>query len=156
MTVLKTVYTGYVRPVLEYGSSAALTTTAKSNQQKVEKVQNQSLRIITGGLKSTPILKMETITGLQSIEERRETKILTQRQKYKAMPNCVLNRRLKDTNKGRLKRNSFCKYSRILESKNEELTGLDSLETVFHYSSVPPYEMHTLPKIVKEIEKYWR
>ncbi|GFS03626.1 hypothetical protein ElyMa_006475700 [Elysia marginata] len=95
---------------------------------------------------------METITGLQSLEERRETKILTQRQKNKAMPNCVLNRRLKDTKKGRLKRNSFCKYSRILESKNEELTGLDSLEAVLHYSSVPPYKMHTLPKIVKEIE----
>ncbi|GFR60787.1 RNA-directed DNA polymerase from mobile element jockey [Elysia marginata] len=151
MKVLKTVYTGYVRPVLEYGSSAR-NTTAKSNQQKVEKVQNQSLRIITEGLKSTPILKMETITGLQSLEERREIKILTQRQKYKAMPNCVLNRKLKDTNKGRLKRNSFCKYYRILESKNKELTGLDSLETVLHYSSVPPYEMHTLPKIVKEIE----
>ncbi|GFR76671.1 reverse transcriptase-like protein [Elysia marginata] len=42
MTVLQTVYTGYVRPVLEYGSSA-WNTTAKSNQQKVEKVQNQSL-----------------------------------------------------------------------------------------------------------------
>ncbi|GFS25220.1 hypothetical protein ElyMa_007021900 [Elysia marginata] len=146
MTVLKTVYTGYVRPVLEYGSSA-WNTTAKSNQQKVEKIQNQSLTIITGGLKSTPILKMETITGLQSLEERRETKILTQCQKYKAMPNCVLNRRLKDTNKGRLKRNSFCKYSRILESKNEQLTGLDSLETVLHYSSVPPYEMHTLQRL---------
>ncbi|GFS18811.1 hypothetical protein ElyMa_005016300 [Elysia marginata] len=68
------------------------------------------------------------------------------------MPNCVLNRRLKDTNKGRLKRNGFCKYSRILESKDEELAGLDSMETVPHYSSVPSYEMHRLPKIVKEIE----
>ncbi|GFS18807.1 RNA-directed DNA polymerase from mobile element jockey-like [Elysia marginata] len=47
MKVLKTVYTGYVRPVLEHGSSA-WNTTAKSNQKKVEKVQNQSLRIITG------------------------------------------------------------------------------------------------------------
>ncbi|GFR72668.1 retrovirus-related Pol polyprotein from type-1 retrotransposable element R1 4 [Elysia marginata] len=106
MTVLKTVYTGYVRTYLEYGSSA-WNTTAKSNQKNVEKVQNQSLRKIIGGLKSTPILKMETIPGLQTLEESRETKILTQRQKYKAMPNCALKRRLKDTNKGRLKRNSF-------------------------------------------------
>ncbi|GFR79583.1 hypothetical protein ElyMa_000559700 [Elysia marginata] len=70
MKVLKTVYTGYVRPILEYGSSAWNTVTAKSNQQKVEKFQNQSLRIITGGSKSTPILKMETITGLQALVSR--------------------------------------------------------------------------------------
>ncbi|GFR83860.1 hypothetical protein ElyMa_002403300 [Elysia marginata] len=59
---------------------------------------------------------METISGLQSLEERRETKTLTKRQKYKAIPNSVLNRRLKDTNKGRLKRNSFYKKYPIKES----------------------------------------
>ncbi|GFR97892.1 hypothetical protein ElyMa_002756600 [Elysia marginata] len=44
------------------------------------------------------------------------------------------------------------KYSRNLESKNEELAGLDTMEAVLHYSSIPPHEMPPLSKIVKEIE----
>ena len=44
--ILKTVYEGSVRPVLEY-SSTAWSTTAKTNQQSLDKIQKQALRIIT-------------------------------------------------------------------------------------------------------------
>ena len=54
MKVLKKTYAGYVRPVIEYGM-ASWATAAKTNFQKIERVQNQSLRIGTGGMKSTPI-----------------------------------------------------------------------------------------------------
>ena len=43
--ILKTVYEGSVRPVLEY-SSTAWSTTAKTNQQSLDNIQNQALRII--------------------------------------------------------------------------------------------------------------
>ena len=52
--ILNTVYEGSVRPVLEY-SSTVWSTTAKTNQQSLDKIQNQALRIITGAMKSTPI-----------------------------------------------------------------------------------------------------
>ena len=58
---------GYVRPVLDYGM-AAWSTTSKNNQMKIKRVQNQATRIITGGMKSTPILALETITGLDDFE----------------------------------------------------------------------------------------
>ena len=51
---LKKMYTGRVRPVLEYGMTA-WSTTSTPNQERVNKVQKQAARIITGAMKSTPI-----------------------------------------------------------------------------------------------------
>ena len=81
MNVLKKTYVGYVRPVMEYGISA-WGTAANTNINKVSKVQNQNLRIITGSLKSTPINDMEAITKLEPMEDRRDKKMLTQYTKF--------------------------------------------------------------------------
>ena len=75
--VLRKVYVGYVRPVLEH-SMAAWSTTSDSNFNKICRVQNQNLRIMTGALKSTPINDLETITGLDSMGDRREVKQVIQ------------------------------------------------------------------------------
>ena len=74
---LKRLYTGRVRPVLEHGITA-WGTTAKSNFDQVSKVQNQPTRIITGAMKSTSIVALETNTGLQSLDDRRDFKLLNQ------------------------------------------------------------------------------
>ena len=68
---LKKVYTGYIHPVIEYGMTAWCTA-AKSHFDRLNIVQNQANRIITGGIKSTPIIEMENATGLHSIDERKE------------------------------------------------------------------------------------
>ena len=81
--ILKKTYTGYVRPVLEYGVTS-WGMAAKSNVQKVISVQNQNLRIITGGMKSTPIRIMESQSQIESMLDRRDRKLLTERTKYKA------------------------------------------------------------------------
>ena len=82
--VLRKAYVGYVRPVLEY-SMAAWSTTTDSNFNKICRVQNQNLRIMTGALKSTPINDMETITGLESMGDRREVKQVIQLEKMKRL-----------------------------------------------------------------------
>ena len=148
LKVLKTAYTGYVRPVLEYGISA-WGTTAKSNLQRVERVQNQNLRAMTGGLKSTPIQKMETLTGLESIEERKDTKLLIQRQKYKAMPSCKIFNRINSTSKGRLKRTSFANESKQLEKKCKEIGNIQPKELL---NPIPPCRRETLPTIITTIK----
>ena len=56
--ILRQVYTGVVRPQLEYGATS-WGTAAKTNTSKLSKVQNASLRIITGAMKTTPINEME-------------------------------------------------------------------------------------------------
>ena len=79
---LKTVSQGTVRPHLEYGSTA-WSTTAKTDQQALDKVQNQALRLITGAMRSTPITEMETHTGVQPLGQRRDAKILMQTDKFR-------------------------------------------------------------------------
>ena len=73
--VLKKLYVGRVRPVLEYGTTA-LSTAAKTNKEKLNKIQNQAMRMMTGAMKSTPIQALETATGLSSLDDRRDTKVL--------------------------------------------------------------------------------
>ena len=79
---LKQVYIGSVRSVLEYGSST-FGTAASTTLQKLDKIQNTGLRIISGGMKSTLINEMESLAGLKSLEEQREEKIVLQAEKYR-------------------------------------------------------------------------
>ena len=57
---LNGLYSGSVRPGLEYGMTA-WGTTAKSNFDRVSKGQNQETRIITGAMKSTPIMELAPV-----------------------------------------------------------------------------------------------
>ena len=92
-------YTGRVRPVLGYGMTA-WGTTVKSNFDQVSKVQNQATRIITGVTKLTPIVELEAITGLQSLEDSR----LNQAAKFKRLQDHPMRQRLSQPTKGRLNR----------------------------------------------------
>lgn len=119
-TILKKMYIGSVRPVLEYGVTA-WGTAAKSNFDRVSKVQNQAARIITGAMRSTPIQELETITGLEPMEDRRDTKLLIQAAKFKRLPNHPMKDRLSKPTKGRLKRGSFIHQTRVLERRHQDI-----------------------------------
>ena len=119
-TTLKRLYTGRVRPVLEYGMTS-WGTLAKTNFDRVNKVQNQATRIITGAMKSTPIQELEIITGLQPLGDRRDTKLLTQAAKFKRLPDQPLKDRLSKPTKGRLKRGSFVHLNRVLEQRHQDI-----------------------------------
>ena len=84
LKTLKQVYIGSVRPVLEYGSST-FGTEASTALQKLDKVQNTGLRIISGGMKSTPINEMESLAGLKSLKEQKEENVLLHTEKYKRL-----------------------------------------------------------------------
>ena len=111
--ILKTVYQGTVRPHLEYGSSA-WSTTAKTNQQALDKVQKQALRLITGAMRSTPITEMKRLTGVQPLGQRRDAKNMMQAEKFKCLTNHPMKTRLEGLTKNRLKRNSFVHESKKL------------------------------------------
>ena len=116
---LKTVYQGAVRPVMEYASSA-WSSTSKTNKDTLDKVQNQALRIITGAMKSTPIAAMESTTGVQPLSKRRETKDLIQGEKYKALQDHPMQKKLKNLAQNRLKRKSFVHSSKFLSRQQKE------------------------------------
>ena len=64
---------------------AACGTASKSSFDRVNKVQKQASRIITDAHRSTPIQSMETATGLENLENRRNTKVLVQTAKSKRL-----------------------------------------------------------------------
>ena len=116
--ILKTVYQGTVRPHLEFGSSSWISA-AKTHQETLDKVQNQALRIITGAMKSTPIEKMEQITGIPPLKKRRERKALIQATKYQHSSDYLMSSRQKHRALGRLKRSSFVTETHKLQRKHQ-------------------------------------
>ena len=115
-------------------------TVAKSNFDRVSKVQNQATRIITGAMKSTPIMELETITGLQSLDDRRDLKLLSLAAKFKRLQDHPMRQRLSQPTKRRLKRESFIHRSRILELRQEDIHDHDPKET----PPPPPPPPHVL------------
>ena len=148
-TVLKKLYVGRIRPVLEYGS-AATSTAAKSNTEKHDRLQNQAMRMITGAMVSTPISALETVTGLQPLEDRRNTKILTQAAKFKCLQNHPMRKRMSEPTKGRLQRKSFIHNSRILERRDSELLDHQHSD-IPAVPSVPAWKRNIFPKIQTDI-----
>ena len=116
--ILKQTYTGYVRPAIEYGISA-WGNCSKAQMEKLDRVQNSNMRIISGGMKSTPIHAMETITGLTSLSERRESKILKQYTDVKAMTDQPLHARAQQKKTRRLKRSHFIERAQQIEKDHE-------------------------------------
>ncbi|KAK7097663.1 hypothetical protein V1264_004608 [Littorina saxatilis] len=112
--ILRQVYTGHVRPVMEYGA-AAWATAAKSNTSRLNKVQNASMRIITGGLKTTPIHALEATTRLPSLDHRREEKVIVQYEKLQRLPSHPAHQHTQQLTKNRLKRSSFNHLAKQLE-----------------------------------------
>lgn len=119
-SILQKVYVGTVRPTLEYGSSA-WATASKTNTSRLNKVQNAGLRLITGGMKTTPIQAMEKLTSLQSLEDRREEKVFIHSEKLMRMPTHPMHTEMRNPTKNRLKRTSFNHLSKSLHRRNEDL-----------------------------------
>ena len=90
-------------------------------------------------MKSTPIMELETITGLQSLDDRRDLKLLSQAAKFKRLQDHLMRQRLSQPTKGRLKRESFVHQSRILERRQEDI--------VEHGPKEIPYVLPFLPGV---------
>lgn len=136
--ILKSVYQGTVRPHLEYGSSSWMTA-AKSHQNTLDKVQNQALRIITGAMKSTPIEKMEQVTGIPPLSTRRKQKAMLQATKYKCTQYHPMSTRLEKLSSGRLKsRSSFAIETRALHREHQ--ARLPAVQPITFSLDAPPWQ----------------
>ena len=81
---------------------------------------------MTGGRKSTPIREMETLSGIQSIEDRRDSKTLLQEKKYKRLPSLPMHKRLRtQKSKPRLKKESFIVNVKTLRKSMDISTGTE-------------------------------
>ena len=94
---------------------------AKSVTEKSNRIQNQAMCMMTGAMHSTLISALETVTGLQSLEDRSSIKMPTQAAKFERLTEHPMHNRLSKPAKGRLTRSSFIHHSRILERHQPEL-----------------------------------
>ena len=122
--ILKQVYTGAVRPVVEYASTI-WDTASKTNKSKLDRVQNMGLRIILGAMRSTPIQQMEKTTDLQPLECRREYKAAIQGEKLKRLTSHPFHQKLQHGTKNCLKRKSFKHKLKDLQKENADLLEAD-------------------------------
>ena len=101
--ILRRVYTGAVRPIMEYAATS-WATASNTNKSKRDKVQNVALRAIVGAMKSTPIKEMEKRADLEPLELRRTFKVLTHTEKIRRLPGHPLHNKLAAPTNNRLKR----------------------------------------------------
>ena len=90
---------------------------------------------------------MDTRTGLHSLEERRDTKILCQTAKVKRPEEHPMHEKMmSNPTKGRLKRASFVHQSRMLERKDPEV--MDHMtKPIPTHSALPPWRIGQFPKV---------
>ena len=79
---LRNLYLGYVRSALEYGA-ALMTTCSKANQTSLDKIQNNALRLINGGMRSTPTAACQIHANVEPLGKRREKAALELYEKTK-------------------------------------------------------------------------
>ena len=70
-STLRQLYTGYVRAVFDY-SAPLQATASNTNQKKLDRLQNQGLRFVCGGLKTTPTSACEIDANVEPLRLRRE------------------------------------------------------------------------------------
>ena len=136
--ILKQVYQSTVRPHLEYGAGAWMTT-AQTHQNTLGKVQNQALRIMTGSMRSTPIAKMEEVTGLPPLKTRWNSKAMAQHTKIKALGDHLMHSRANQNNKSRLGRSNFLRETRKLQRVHQDQLPAN-VEPIQTTSDQPPWE----------------
>jgi hypothetical protein len=122
MNVLKKLYVGRVRPVLEYGMST-WSSSSQTNFDIIKRVHNSAARLITGSLRSTPVNRTENITGLQTMEDRQTGIVLQQAEKFKRLTGHPMHERIKGDGKSRLKRTNFVALAKGVISKHEVLAS---------------------------------
>ena len=147
--VLKKLYTGRVRPVLEYGI-AAWATAAKSNFNKISRVQNQGMRIITGGMKTTPINELEKITGLQLMQDRRDNKAQQQAEKFRRLTDHPMYERFNGFGNGRLKRNNFVETAKQKISA-DPILNVSTSKPIRIAHRFPAWRQQHLPEMIENI-----
>ena len=148
-SILKKLYVGRVRPVLEYGI-AAWGTTSESNFKKLNRVQNQAQRIMTGAMRSTPIQKMEEITGIGKVEGRRDSKAMTQAAKFERLETHPMHERMKKPTKKRLKRSNFVRKTREIERTMPDMKD-QTAKLIPPTATRPPWSVQKFPEIKTRI-----
>ena len=126
-------------------------TAAKKNFQKRERVQSQSLRILTGGMKSTPINYMEAVADIEPLEDRKIRKTLTQYTMSQRLTSHPMHKLMASKPKKRLKRTNLTAFA-LQIYKSLDLPDLKPDAPLQTSIDWPPWSQQSHPEIAKDID----
>ena len=117
---LRQLYLGYIRSSMEY-SLALQTISSKTAQESVDKVQNNALCFISGGLRSTPTEACEIHTNVEPLHLRREAAVVEMTERYKRLGIDHPNRKIVNgpRPRQRIKKKSILSIAKDLKDKYE-------------------------------------
>ena len=153
---LRQMYLGYVRSAMEY-NLAMQNICSNSNQEKLNKVQNEAVRFISGGMRSTPIEACEIDANIEPLSMRREAAALEMVERYKRCEENNPNRIVVENWKGkdRIKKKSILKVAKVLETSHH-LPENRKPEEHFCNKIPPNLELHSAQvetKLVEDVSK---
>ena len=116
---LRQMYLGYIRSALEYAQPIQ-TAASESNTDSLDKIQNQALRLVCGGMRSTPTAALEIDANVEPLRLRRERAVMQSVERYRRLDEDHPNRILVDTWTpiNRLKQESPMHVAKQLENSN--------------------------------------
>ena len=116
---LRQIYLGYIRSALEYAQPIQ-TAACESNTDNLDKIQNQALRLVCGGMRSTPTAALEIDANVEPLRLRRERAVLQSVERYRRFDKDHPNRVLVDTwtPLTRLKQESPLHIAKQLQNSN--------------------------------------
>ena len=136
INTLRGLYIGYVRSILDCNISAQIST-SKTRQEGIDKIQNNALRMICGGMRTTPTAAAEVMTNVEPLGLRREKATIEIYERCKRMPSNHPAKEMVDkwTPKDRIKSQSILHHAEKLKAN----VGLsDNREPVKKTLSIPP------------------
>ena len=116
---LRQLYLGYVRSAMEYALPLQ-SIASKSTTRSLDSVQSQSLRLVCGGMRSTPTAACEIDARVEPLDLRREKAVLESVERYKRLDSDDPNRVMVDSWEpiGRIKQQSPMDVALRLEEKH--------------------------------------
>ncbi|GFR65692.1 hypothetical protein ElyMa_001953300 [Elysia marginata] len=104
---------------------------------------------MTGGIKCTPINSMESVTGLESLKDRRKKKIVCQYTKFQHLANHPMCKLITNNPRKRLKRTNFTASAQQIH-KSLELPDLRPDTPLQSSIDWPPGNQQSQIEIVKD------
>ena len=153
---LRQMYLGYVRSVLEQ-HLALQSISSTSQQQKIDKVQNEAVKFISGGMKSSPIAACEIDSIIEPLSLRREASVVEMVERYRRSEIDNPNRKIVDrwTPSNSIKQESILKIEKRLQEKhhlpaNRECNTLFSKDLPPNKSILKPHiNLHLIEEVSK-------
>ena len=117
-TNLRQMYLGYVRSTMDH-NLALQSICSESVKQSLDQVQNEAVKFISGGMKSSPIAACEVDSNIEPFNLRREASVVEMVERYRRSDKDSPNRKIVDTwtpNES-IKKKSILKVEKKLQEK---------------------------------------